>query len=279
MSFGTVMVHAVPDADGRARMALAAGLAARFGAMLFGVAARDVPMPLAPAHAGVAAIETMFDEQDAEIREELAATERDFHAAAGQGVPSLGWASSVGMPAETLVREGRCADIIVLGRPPEAVRPGAFWHPDPGDVLMRAGRPVLVVPPGLSHLDAAQVVIAWRDSREARRALHDALPFLKRATGVLLLGICRSDSEQQTATGVLEAVAGHLSRHGVNATVEARLMREATVSAELLLAAEQRRAELLVAGGYGHSRLHEWAFGGVTRTMLRQFPKCCLLSH
>ncbi len=140
-------------------------------------------------------------------------------------------------------------------------------------------RPVLIVPPGLSHLDATCIVVAWKDSREARRAVADALPLLKRATSVLVLEICNTPGDQEDAKAVVDDVADYLSRHGVAAAAETRLLREASVSAELLLVAEQHGAELVVAGGYAHPRLQEWAFGGLTRTLLGHFPKCCLLSH
>jgi nucleotide-binding universal stress UspA family protein len=279
MSYGTLMVHAVADNDGEARMALAANLAARFGAMLMGVAACDVPIPLAWPQSGAVVMSTMLEEQEAEIRQTLLAAQRSFHAALGSGGSNGRWASSIDLPTEALVREGRCADLIVVGRSPDTVQEGTVRHPDPGTVLMQAGRPLLVVPPGLSHLDATRVVIAWRDSRESRRAVHDALPFLKRASSVLLLQICRSDAEQAETARVLEDVAGSLVRNGVAVTADARVLRQATIMDELLLAVEQQRADLVVAGGYGHSRFNEWAFGGVTRTMLQQCPKCCLLSH
>ena len=185
----------------------------------------------------------------------------------------------IGNPAKVLAREARAADLIVVGRRPESAGTVPSRHADPGDVLMRAGRPILVVPPGLSHLDATRVVVAWKDGREARRAVADALPLMKRAASVLVLEVCRTASEQEDAAAGVKDVADYLSRHGVAATAETRLLREASVSAELLLAAEQHRAELVVAGGYAHSRLQEWVFGGLTRTLLGHFPKCCLLSH
>jgi len=117
-----------------------------------------------------------------------------------------------------------------------------------------------------------------KDSLEARRAVADAMPFLTRAVGVFVLQVCDDASEQEFAAEIVRDVAAYLTGHGVAATGEARLLREATVSAELL-AAEQQRAELVVAGGYAHSRLQEWVFGGLTRTLLGHFPKCCLLSR
>ena len=167
------------------------------------------------------------------------------------------------------------ADLLVVGRRPESASSHPSRHIDPGDVLMRAGRPVLVVPPGLSHLDTAHVVVAWKDSREARRAVADALPLLKRATNVLVLEICDTTSDQENAKGAGEDVADYLSRHGVAAASETRLLREGSVSAELLLAAEQRGAELVVAGGYAHSRYQEWVFGGLTRALLGHLNAAC----
>jgi nucleotide-binding universal stress UspA family protein len=74
-------------------------------------------------------------------------------------------------------------------------------------------------------------------------------------------------------------VVDHLSRHGVAARAEVRTQRERSVADELILVAEVQGADLIVAGGYGHARLREWAFGGVTRDLLRHSPKCCLLTH
>ena len=88
-----------------------------------------------------------------------------------------------------------------------------------------------------------------------------------------------TSSEQDEAKGAVGDVADYLSRHGVAAAGETRLLREGSIPAELLLAAEQRGAELVVAGGYAHSRFQEWVFGGLPRALLGHFPKCCLLSH
>ena len=177
-------------------------------------------------------------------------------------------------PAKALARESRAADLLVVGRRPENASSLPSRQADPGDVLMRAGRPVLVVPPGLSTLHAAHVVVAWKDSREARRTIADALPLLKRATSVLVLEICETTNDQDDSNGAVADVADYLSRHGVSASAETRPLREGSVSAELLLAAEQRGAELIVAGAYGHPRFQEWVFGGLTRALLAHFPKC-----
>jgi len=279
MTYATLIVQADADEDGRARIALAAGVARQFGALLIGVAARDLMPPVTAPVVGPVVVAALLATQEKDIRKHLDAAEQQFWAATAKQDQRTSWRSAIDNPARVFARESRAADLIVVGRRPESAGSQPSRHTDPGDVLMRAGRPVLVVPPGLSHLDAAHVVVAWKDSREARRAVADALPLLKRATSVLVLEICDTTSDQENAKGAGEDVAEHLSRHGVAAAAETRLLREGSVSAELLLAAEQRGAELVVAGGYAHSRFQEWVFGGLTKALLGHFPKCCLLSH
>jgi nucleotide-binding universal stress UspA family protein len=279
MTYATLIVQAAADEDGKARIALAAGVARQFGALLIGVAARDLMPPVTAPAAGPVVVAALIAIQEKDIRKELDAAEQQFRAIAAKPDQRVSWRSALDNPVKVFAREARAADLLVVGRRPECASSHLSRYMDPGDVLMRAGRPVLVVPPGLSHLDAAHVVVAWKDSREARRAVADALPLLKRATSVLVLEICDTTGDQENAKGAIEDVAEYLSRHGVAATAETRVLREGSVSAELLLAAEQRGAELVVAGGYAHSRFQEWVFGGLTRALLGHFPKCVLLSH
>ena len=279
MTYATLIVHAEADDDGRARIVLAAELAAQFGALLIGVAARDLVPPATAPMAGPVVVAALLADQAENIRKHLDAAGQQFRAIMGKQNQRSAWRSSIDNPAKAFAREGRAADLLVVGRLRKGADSRPSWRLDPGEVLMRAGRPVLIVPPGLSRLDATRIVVAWKDSREARRAVADALPLLKRATSVLVLEICDTPSDQANAKSVVDDVADYLSRHGVAATAETRLLRDAAVSAELLLAAEQHGAGLVVAGGYAHPRLQEWVFGGLTRTLLGHFPKCCLLSH
>ncbi len=278
MGYATLVVQAEADNDGRGRIELAVALARQFDALLVGVAARDL-VPLMTLPGAEPGVGTLLAAEEQEIRAGLDAAEQQFGALTEGRHQRVVWRAMMGDPAAMLVREARTADLIVVGRRPEGADARRSRHAKPGDVLMQAGRPILVVPPGLSHLDTQHVVVAWTDSLAARRAVVDALPFLKQAASVLVLQVCHTDSEQELAAPVVRDVAGYLSRHGVSATGDARLQREASVSAELLLAAEQQRAELVVAGGYGHSRLQEWMFGGLTWALLGHFPKCCLLSR
>jgi len=278
MSYATVLVHAQADADGEARVRLAADLAKRFEAMLIGVSATAILAPGTPPHAGMLVVE-LIERQEREIADEQAAAERSFRLIAQNGGGNVGWVAELDSPGRVLARESRAADIVVVGRNPHSVASDPYRSADPGDLLMRVGCPVLVVPPGLDHLDASSVLIAWKDTREAHRAISDSLAFLKRASSVSVLAICGSEDKRSAAMKPLAAVVASLDRHGIKASSETRLLREPSVPDELLLAAEHCRADLVVAGGYGHTRLREWMLGGVTRALVQRFPKCCLLSH
>lgn len=191
---------------------------------------------------------------------------------------STEWRSATGRPVDVITREAGAADVIIVGRDLERIRRYPYQSANPGDVLMRSGRPLLVVPPGAGALEATRILIGWKDSREARRSVWDALPFLERAERVYVVDITE-ERDLDSAARRADRVVSYLERHNVNAQAEVRTQRERSVADELLLIAEQVGADLIVAGGYGHARLREWIFGGVTDDLLMHSPKCCFLSH
>ncbi len=138
-----------------------------------------------------------------------------------------------------------------------------------GSLLLESGRPVLVIPPGYKGLTTPRrVVMAWKPTREASRALHDALPLLVEAEEVdlVLVDTFRGERDPDIAPGA--DIATHLSRHGVNTNLVILKSGSNSVSSVLLDHAQRVQADLLVTGGYGHSRFREWALGGVTRELL-----------
>jgi nucleotide-binding universal stress UspA family protein len=187
------------------------------------------------------------------------------------------WNALQAMPAEALVRLSRGADLIVAdGR--QLSQQDRYRAAKATELLLFAGRPVLLVPPAGGALKAEAVVIAWKDTREARRALADALPLLATAGTVLVVEVCSGD-EAAAAEARTTAVVAGLKRHGVNAHARAIVAPPERVEIELNATAEAIGADLIVAGGYGHSRLGEWIFGGVTRDLLRHAERFVLLSH
>jgi nucleotide-binding universal stress UspA family protein len=180
-------------------------------------------------------------------------------------------------PADYVVRQACGADLLVTGVNRGRLAGNDIGRVDTGDVLMRAGRPVLVVPAGVASLAARTVLVAWKDTREARRAVADALPFLKAAARVVVAEIVHGNAGPEAGAGAA-GVAAWLHGHGVAAAdVAAPANGDAAGQLEALAAREG--ADLVVAGAYGHSRLREWAFGGVTAGLLAHAGRCALLAH
>ena len=176
---------------------------------------------------------------------------------------------TVGEPARSAAHRAHYADLTVvagsIGNTVEAEITHAYF----GSLLLESGRPVLVVPPRCkTTMPPKHVVLAWRPTREAARALHDALPLLKGAEVVDLLIVESAADEQRPDVHPASAIAGHLERHGVKTNVVMLPSGENSVSSIVLDHADRVRADLLVVGGYGHSRFQEWAMGGVTRELL-----------
>lgn len=145
--------------------------------------------------------------------------------------------------------------------------------------LFRSGRPVLVVPKGWSGGAVGErIVIAWNGKREAARAVADAQPFLQEAKAVHIVTVdVEAPFEGAAAPGV--EIAAHLTRHGLQ--VELHQCEGRGRPAETVLVEEARRigADLMVLGGYGHSRLRQFVFGGVTRALSRHAPLPLFMSH
>ncbi len=277
MSFAAILTHVEIEPEADARLALAADLANQFDAALIGVGAEVFEPPAVAQSLGYVDGETLMAEAKA-IDDDLNLAEAKF-AVVGKTVRSgADWRAGVGLPSELLALEARAADLIVCGRR-RPDRWGLHNHADPGDVLMVAGRPVLITPPTLAKLDAASILIAWKDTRESRRAVMDAMPFLKRAKQVLIAEVCEQ-SDEIDARRRTSDVSDYLGRHGIRSSTTVREPGKGPAAAALLQMAEMQEAGLIVAGGYGHARLREWVFGGVTQDLLSGAARAAvLLSH
>ncbi|MBY0253979.1 universal stress protein [Methylobacterium sp. 092160098-2] len=269
MSIASIMVALDTGEAATRRVRLAADLACRFEATLTGVAARKLPSPGPTADIGEA--QAAYDAERAKLADELALARDLFQAGAGTDIRT-GWRAGEAGAEAFLVRQGRGADLIVVGRgAPHAAHDAMM--PDPGAVLMEMGRPVLVVPPEVDRLNAARIVIAWKDVPEARRAVSAALPFIGRADKVFVTAASEARFEGA------EEVSDLLCRHGAHVTTNLLDAPAGEVADAILRFARREDADLIVMGGYGHSRLQEWLFGGVTRDILRSSSLCCLMSH
>ncbi|HVI55971.1 MAG TPA: universal stress protein [Luteibacter sp.] len=183
-------------------------------------------------------------------------------------------------PGRLAASAARASDLIVMARPFDAPADTAIVHAYFATLLHETGRPILVVPSsGLPLFPPHHAVLAWADTAESARALHDALPFLQRceSVDVILVDPVATALEAREARG--NAVVRHLVEHGVAARVVSCKSRGKPVGAVLLDHARHSGAQLIVAGGYGHSKLREWVIGGTTRDLFLDAPVPVLFSH
>ena len=267
------MVHLGAERGWDKRVQLAADLADRFQSALIGTAGW-LPMP-AFALDDIAIDDKTIDSERQKMVDLLAEMEEKFRASA-KHVNHLEWRGTLDYPRDLVPRESRAADLLIIGR--ESVPGDPYFSLNPGITILRAGRPVLVVPDGVESLAARRIVVAWKDTRESRRATSDALPFLRKAEEVIIVEVCERGAEVQSQKQIND-VADYLARHKVVVGAKIFLRAEQSVANELLRVTKDEKADLVVAGGYGHSRLGEWIFGGVTRDLLVNSPVCCLFSH
>jgi len=276
MSYKVLMAHFDLDDDTDGRMNLAVELAGRFDATLIGVSAW-APAPAFGIDSAVVA--PVPEPADLQAMEDVLKARADrFRAIAAAAARPVEWRSALELPTQFVVREVRSADLMIVGGTPHPVLRDPYRCVDPGAVLLRAGRPILLVPPAVASLAGKRIAVAWRDTREARRVAADALPFLQKAETVALVEFCEP-GEEAAARHRLEHVMGFLARHGVRTAYQRVRPIDATVTSSLFRFVEDDAIDLIVAGGYGHTRLGEWIFGGLTHDLMTSSPVCCLLSH
>ena len=274
--YATLMVYLDVDHENTNLLNITADLAERFDADVVGIASCQPARFLGD---GSATSEFIARDRE-EIAERMKATQNAFHAALENRNPRHEWRAAVtfGPPTDYIACQGRRADLVVIGVEHRGSWLDPSWRVDTGDLLMQIGRPMLVVPTGVESLSADTVLVGWKDTRESRRAVVDALPFLKTAKKVVVVEIVTSDDQIDAAQRNVNDVSEWLNRHGVLSSPIATVT-EGHREADLTAVAQREGADLVVAGAYGHSRLHEWMLGGVTRDLLANSARCILLSH
>ena len=186
MTYATVMVSLALDQPNEARLQVAGELAEQFEAAIVGVAAANFAPPLY--FTDGAAAQGLIDQEEASIKRRLADLEAQFRAATRNRGGRAEWRSAMDFPARFVLAQARCADLIVSGGQSPAFS-DAFALASPKDLVMQAGRPLLVVPDRMNWLDLRSVLVAWKDTPEARRAVADALPMLRKARDVAIVEI------------------------------------------------------------------------------------------
>lgn len=271
----TVLTHVDGNPASAARLDAAVALARRFDALLLGLGAVTVePSGIADPYgiSGMDATALIALREQATL--ELERAETRFRAAVGE--LRAEWRTNDDRPAAALARTARAADVVVAGG--MAGKSDPHRAADPAEVALLCGRPVLVVPAQAAPLSGARAVLAWKDSRESRRAVVDALPLLAGAEEVLVMEVC-DKGDVEDATFRTEDVAAALRRHGVAARAKTAVARDEDVAVRLNGEAAAIGADLIVAGCYGRGRFNEWLFGGATIDLLDAPDRYLLVSH
>ena len=275
MTYATIMVNMQLGRSNAGLLQMAGTLAKQFGASVIGIAARQ-PMQILYTD-GCYVSPELIDGDREEIAKEMRAAQAEFRGALELPRADLEWREAVTyeLPCDYVAREARLTDLVLSGMP--IPKSADVTRVATGDLVMQTGRPVLVVPDTAGGAALRRIVIGWKETREARRAVADAMPLLRAASHVTVVQIAGEEELEEVRRNLAD-VAGWLSRHG--ASVETVAAASTGDDAKTLSGlAVQHEADLIVAGAYGHSRLREWALGGVTRDLLLRGDRCTLLSH
>ena len=265
MRFGDILVCIDGSKTGRERTKLGLALAARSHA-------RVVGYYLAPNQDRRAG--EFLDLQEAQnINEAEADFARQLTVNSLDGTWIVGSASR---RVEDIAKYSRCVDLVVagLGVPDDpASDPQGL---DIEQLVIECGCPVLGIPIANIPTQIGQkIMVAWDGSRESARALHDAVPFLREAATIKIVSI-KSDPNSVISSS---AVVAHLKRLGIAATVDTTTDLRLPIEDEIFSRVDWEGVDLLVAGAFGHSRVLEHVFGGVSRTLLHQMMVPVLVSH
>lgn len=279
MTYATIMVSLASDQPNEWCLAVAGEMVERFDARVVGIAAAEFSPPLYFT-SGEQADKMIELGRDA-IKARLSELETEFRKVMmNRDAKRVEWRSDMEIPLRFVSREARAADIIVIGQSRGRAFTDPFARVDPSDLVMQAGRPMLVVPEAVGWLDLRSVLVGWKDTPEARRAIVDSLPLLAGAKNVTVAEIIEDGGSREAALNRTHDVVTWLSHHDIaaNALVqEESSTRDAAAALDRI--ASSVGAGLVIAGAYGHSRLRQWVLGGVTQYLASESTRCVLLSR
>jgi nucleotide-binding universal stress UspA family protein len=262
VSYKSILVNLDIDGPIAPIVKAAIDLARRHEARLIGHCAADAPLIMAGPEGGALAAEAWR-----QMRDDIEKRFKEVHAEFDRltaGAVKTEWRENLSNPTPAVVEASRSADLIIMAASKGAATGDSYRLADPAGVVLRAGRPVFVFGDKVERIRIGKVVVAWKDTREARRAIADAVPLLLGAEEVTVVSVA-AQADPWIREGLDEVVA-FLTAHGIKAVP--RLIDSPDEYIELFNFIDASNADLVVSGAYGHSRLREWVFGGVTRSLL-----------
>lgn len=280
MAYRTIVVYFTSSSRSDALIESAVGVARKFDAHLTGLYV--VPSVEVYVAAEVPVTADIMDLQRRHFVEEAAVIQSAFESATDGETFSAEWrladATGSTVPA-TVMEHARCADMVIVSQDQGLEEYGAR-HKVAEEVMFASGRPVLFIPTAGSYpVIGDHVTVAWNDSRESARACFDALPFLQSARDVGILCVNAKDTSMADASLPGSELATALARHDVRCEISQSVADEISVGDEILSRIADRGSDMLVIGGFGHSRVRELVFGGVTRQILAHMTEPVLMTH
>lgn len=285
MPFKDVIIVFTDSHGASARLQLAIEIAYRDAAHLIGlyvtppVSLFSGGVPYTGGETEIRALERIAAQTRAVARQAATEVETAFNDLTNRAGVSAEWRFAEGDATQTATLHARHADLAILGQEDPA-------HPVPTasnlveSVLLGSGRPILIVPyAGRFPTVGRDVLVAWNATREAARALNDALPILVKANRVTILSVNPPDRALGGPPWPGADIALHLARHGVTAEASSTVSRDIDVGNSILSRVADFGSDLIVMGGYGHSRQREFILGGATRTLLQHMTVPVFLSH
>jgi len=276
MALKDILVYADGSAVASTRLDVATALAKSHEAHLAALHVRTLPYVMTDVGGGVPAMVVEWQEEWSDTQE-AAARKAVEDATRRSGVP-IEWRLARGDVEAGGLLQARYFDVAVVSQGASQSDEATQADGLPEAIVMGSGRPALIVPRhGRFPIVGERVVVAWNGTREATRAVHDALPLLERARSVTIMEVNPKTGGTPRIAGM--DIATHLARHGVKVDVSSTVADDIEVGDAILSRLADLGADLLVMGAYGHSRLREYAFGGATLHILRHMTVPVFMSH
>lgn len=277
MALKDILVHVDGTRASANRLAAAVNLARTHDAHITGLYV--IPQYTIPPYAEVQIGAEILSAQREAGRQQAARLESTFtQAIEGSGL-GYEWRVVEGDLVNSLALHGRYTDLVVVGQAdsedPESTDAATIDH-----IVLEVGRPVLFVPYiGTPKVMGERIMVAWNATREAVRAVADALPLLQQAKRVEVVSINPGHGRDSEGDVPGADICLHLARHGVHAEAHQIVVSDIDVGNLLLSRAADEEVDLIVMGAYGHSRFRELVFGGATRHMLEHMTVPVIMSH
>ncbi len=274
MEYRSLLVHLELGRSNKHLLQVAGELSERFDARVVGVAACAPPVMI---YGEIGLAGEAWVEERGEIERQVGEAESEFRDAFRDRTVDLDWRATKDFAdlAKCISRQARTADLVVT-----AVAQGDMFDGtralSTGALVMQVGRPVLLVPLSHSTTRFDRVLVGWKDTRETRRAIADALPLMRHAEVTVVEVV--NEGHMDAARRHLDDVIEWLMQHDVPAKA-LPVTSSGDDAADLRSVADSEHCDVIVAGAYGHSRLREWILGGVTKDLLMSPRRCSLVSH